>query len=205
MKKTLFIVLSALLLSSCAKTASESSSSKASATSSAATGTETTAQTEEESQADIDLDTSISFETFEQLSASDELSARIKNTGGELEKLSEPEHIDESMSQDGNITMYDGCCYINYKDSTTDNVITICLCFDQVNDYDGMTTFFDDLIEQTQNDESAFEYDPENQVIINTGNHTSLYRVSSDGLLYCIFSDAVTDDELWSYLDRIKM
>ena len=68
-----------------------------------------------------------------------------------------------------------------------------------------MTAFFDDLIEQTQTDKSSFEYDPEKQLVVNTGNHTSLYRVSSDGLLYCIFSEAVTDDELLSYLDKIRM
>lgn len=208
MKKTLFIVLSALLLSSCAKTASENSSDSSfepAAPSSEATGAETSVSAEEEPQAAIDLDTSISFENFEQLSASDELYSRIKNMGGRLEKLSEPEHIDDSLYQDGNITMYDGCCYINYKDSNTDTVITVCLCFDQVNDYEGMTAFFDDLIEQTQTDKSSFEYDSEKQVVVNTGNHTSLYRVSSDGLLYCIFSEAVTDDELLSYLDKIRM
>lgn len=208
MKKALFIVLSALLLSSCAKTASENSSDSSfepAAPSSEATGAETSVSAEEEPQTAIDLDTSISFENFEQLSASDELYSRIKNMGGRLEKLSEPEHIDDSLYQDGNITMYDGCCYINYKDSNTDTVITVCLCFDQVNDYEGMTAFFDDLIEQTQTDKSSFEYDPEKQVVVNTGNHTSLYRVSSDGLLYCIFSEAVTDDELLSYLDKIRM
>ena len=185
---------------------SESVSKAADSTSSEPTAAATVtsaAPTDETDGLIADEDTSIHFASFEELIGSDELYSRMKAHGADIEKLSEPE-IDETLQFDGDIVMYESCFYAYYTDSTSGKAVTVSLCFDKVNDLDGMKAFFEDLFNSDADLDGSYEADDERKIIIDKGNHTSLYRVSEDGLLYCIFSEDMTDDELMTCLDKIK-
>lgn len=46
--------------------------------------------------------------------------------------------------------------------------------------------------------------DKEKQVYAIKNERISLYRLTGKGLLYSIFSDDLSDDELYGYIEKIK-
>ncbi|GEM_PF-5051791 len=207
-KELLVLALCAVLFSGCGAGADSSSEKSVEKVSSVQT---TAPQAEKESTLpDVadkvsDIDTSESFSSFDELAGSEKVKGYLEKAGAD--KLSAPV-ISDKMSQTGEITLYDNCFYVSYADQDTLDseqpvVVTVCFSFDKVNDLDGMTAFFEEFMGDGAFSTGSFEADSENGVVVNKGNHVSLYRASADGLLYCIFSEGLSEEEIYGYLDAV--
>ncbi len=223
MKKiTIPIILSALILSSCGNTdMTDNSTSSAKATTAERSSvsqekeekseSSDTESLDRESSSELEyfaeIDESVSFDTYDDFADSDDLTSRLNENGVTLTELSNPIFNSDELSLNHNVTMYETCSYYSFTDAANDNVITVCLSFKQFNGYEEMKQFLNDAYNGGSGEFviGEFSSDDENEIYTAKGNHTSYFRLSQDGLMYSIFCETISDEQLYSYCEKIKL
>lgn len=229
MRKYLFLALFAVLaLSSCANSSdtktsginndtsdsqavvsSESDSSDESIANEPSSVTESEPQENDSGLNEFvgEIDDSVHFDTYEQFADSKDLQNYLHDSGITLDQLSEPKFDPDKFTLNGDVTMYSGCAYYSIKDIKTGNNISISLSFKQFENYSEMKQHFEELFGPDNGAFSTGEFtsDDKNEVYINKGNCLTLYRLSEDGLIYGIYCEEISDEELYTYLDEIKL
>ena len=219
MKEMVLTAVLALLLTSCGNTAADSDSTDSLQTSqSASSGSAVSSKTWEEYESKgsdkynneedyyVSVDESVNFDSYDTFASSDELKNALADCGIELESLSEPDFDSEKYTIES-VTMYPECAYYFITDNENNNGISVCVQFDRFNDYTEMCSYLDGLYYNTEDFAmiNDTETDSEKETYAVDGNHFSVFRLSRDGLLYSVFSENVSNQQVYSYAEDIRL
>ena len=152
-----------------------------------------------------EIDLSVDFDSYDNFIDSEKLREYLKNRGLNENQISDPIYDKDKFSID-NITLYESCSYFSFTELSTKKSITVCLAFTHYDSFDSMAEFFDANLNDPTAYNSAENWgaDKEKQVYAIKNERISLYRLTGKGLLYSIFSDDLSDDELYGYIEKIK-